>query len=395
MKKLSSTYKFIVLAVAILFSINEIKAQCDIHISDEIIMPVCYGEMVDMWITSYLSDSIVWKHNDTYLDEGQSISVAIKGEEPYNTYAVSVHVYDRATHSEICSSDRTFTSKPKINITFEQLRLTCSNSSNDNGQTGQVKAIASGGGSSSYVYHWNPPINEYLLVDPQIAVSLCAYTDYSITVENDGCFQTDTVRLKAHLNPNIELSSDPADTVFLDNPFVTWSFKNKRHEDPDTIIDYDAATISWKFNGYSENTHIANPSVTYTSTGDGIARLTVVSEQGCDTTYTSSITVAPVKLKIPNIFTPNGDGTNDYFEIGCLDQNGKVMPLNDLNKYFLSHKLVVFNRWGRIVYESNDYQNDWDGGNLPDGTYFYVLTCKGETQDYSYKGSVMIWNSNR
>ena len=119
----------------------------------------------------------------------------------------------------------------------------------------------------------------------------------------------------------------------------------------------------------------------------------VTNGYGCDTTYTDThLLILPVKLKIPNIFTPNGDGINDYFEIG-YGEEGK--PINDLNVYFLSNKLTIFNRWGRIVYESNDYKNDWDGGKLPDGTYFYVLECKGKTQNYRYKGSVMIWNSGR
>lgn len=67
---------------------------------------------------------------------------------------------------------------------------------------------------------------------------------------------------------------------------------------------------------------------------------------------------------IPNIFTPNGDGTNDLFEVPCLEgQQGTW--------------LKVFNRWGDLVYETDNYQNQWDGTHLgqdlPDGTYFYII----------------------
>ena len=54
-----------------------------------------------------------------------------------------------------------------------------------------------------------------------------------------------------------------------------------------------------------------------------------------------------------------------------------------------------FNRWGRVVYHSKDYHNDWDGGGLSDGTYFYVLKCHGLKQDATYQGSVMIIKTQR
>ncbi|MDN5201886.1 FG-GAP-like repeat-containing protein [Fulvivirgaceae bacterium BMA10] len=75
---------------------------------------------------------------------------------------------------------------------------------------------------------------------------------------------------------------------------------------------------------------------------------------------------------IPNVFTPNGDGINDYFEI---------MP----NMSNLA--LKVFNRFGTNVYESTFYENDWNGGNLPGGTYYYLLT---DACGVHYKGIVTI-----
>jgi len=66
---------------------------------------------------------------------------------------------------------------------------------------------------------------------------------------------------------------------------------------------------------------------------------------------------------IMNLFTPNGDGFNDYWLID-LDTYGPA-------------KVAVYSRNGRQVYSSNDYQNDWEGrfnGNpLPEGTYYYLI----------------------
>lgn len=72
---------------------------------------------------------------------------------------------------------------------------------------------------------------------------------------------------------------------------------------------------------------------------------------------------------IPNAFSPNGDGINDAFVIEC----GKEKQLS------------VFNHYGIELYRNDDYQNDWQGNYqdlpLPDGTYFYNIKYKSETNE--------------
>ena len=77
-------------------------------------------------------------------------------------------------------------------------------------------------------------------------------------------------------------------------------------------------------------------------------------------------------LYIPNIFTPNGDGKNDFFYISNLPESGA--------------KLRIYDRWGILSYKSFYYQNDWDGKNQPDGLYYYEL----DTPTQLYKGWVQI-----
>jgi len=66
---------------------------------------------------------------------------------------------------------------------------------------------------------------------------------------------------------------------------------------------------------------------------------------------------------IPNIFTPNGDGVNDLFEIRNLPAGSQ---------------LSITNRWGKEIFSSSDYKNDWTGDNISDGIYFYRLVAEGE-----------------
>jgi gliding motility-associated-like protein len=80
-----------------------------------------------------------------------------------------------------------------------------------------------------------------------------------------------------------------------------------------------------------------------------------------------------VNLTIPGGFSPNGDSKNQYFEIPEL--------------MFMDASLKVWNRWGDVVYQNENYKNSWDGicetsfclgkGPLPEGTYFYQIDVQG------------------
>ena len=86
---------------------------------------------------------------------------------------------------------------------------------------------------------------------------------------------------------------------------------------------------------------------------------------------------------IPNAFSPDGDGVNDYWVIDGIFR-------------FPSNRIRVYNRWEEKVFEATNYQNDWNGisnissfaGKLPEGTYFYILELGGNTKPF--KGFVYI-----
>jgi len=90
----------------------------------------------------------------------------------------------------------------------------------------------------------------------------------------------------------------------------------------------------------------------------------VIDQFGCTNTDTVIIKDACTPLfYMPNAFTPNGNSTNDY--------------LNFTGKYIDVFNLKVYNRWGEIVYETNDFESKWNGtinGNpLPMEVYFYSV----------------------
>lgn len=91
----------------------------------------------------------------------------------------------------------------------------------------------------------------------------------------------------------------------------------------------------------------------------GIYQFYVTDQCAYKDTISTMITIVDCKVIVPNVVTPNGDGKNEFFKINGLDN-------------FPNSSLFVYNRWGKKVFESTNYKNDW----LPeqnDGTYFYVL----------------------
>lgn len=98
--------------------------------------------------------------------------------------------------------------------------------------------------------------------------------------------------------------------------------------------------------------------------GDDQFCITLCDENGICQTTIFIVEVITNELIIYNGFSPNGDGVNDVFFI----RNIELFPNN---------KLSIYNRWGNRVYRTEEYRNtysgDFDGKDLPDGTYFYML----------------------
>jgi gliding motility-associated-like protein len=116
---------------------------------------------------------------------------------------------------------------------------------------------------------------------------------------------------------------------------------------------------------------------TYNQAGDYRVMLILTSNKGCVDTAYIDVMVIVDELDIPNVITPNGDGYNDKFVIDNIDK-------------LVSSQLIIYNRWGKKVYESNNYQNDWDGDNLSDGVYYYVLKYETYIESLELSGSVTI-----
>ncbi len=88
----------------------------------------------------------------------------------------------------------------------------------------------------------------------------------------------------------------------------------------------------------------------------------------------------PVHFSIPNLFTPNNDGVNDFFVIEGLES-------------YSSPRLVVRDKNNKVVYQSESYKNTWNGGSCPDGVYSYEFTFSYNGIENQATGKVRIIRS--
>lgn len=106
-------------------------------------------------------------------------------------------------------------------------------------------------------------------------------------------------------------------------------------------------------------------------------------ELGCEGLDSMQVFVLDAPFKsVMNVMTPNGDGKNDVLNLAELNPDGNC-------------NLSVINRWGKEVYSKNNYQNDWSGidkglSPLPDGTYYFRLSCNGVMR---FQGGITILRS--
>lgn len=155
------------------------------------------------------------------------------------------------------------------------------------------------------------------------------------------CSYTDSIYISYMPNPSVDLGGDTLicnqDILSLDvstpDGLYTW-------QDGSTNATYDVMEAGSYWAEVKVNECIGSDSIT-------------VETMDCT-----------VSLSLPNIFTPNHDGINDYFR-----------PVSSLGVKSLS--IMIYNRWGKLVFESNDISIDWNGGDFADGTYYWIADYNG------------------
>jgi gliding motility-associated-like protein len=126
--------------------------------------------------------------------------------------------------------------------------------------------------------------------------------------------------------------------------------------------------------------HRKNPSFVYTGQDSTLAVTLIATDGSCQIRCHAKRQILNSSFnpqEVPNVFTPNNDGVNDAF---CIPGT---------TGYQDCYKLEIFNRWGGVVYQSQNPQDCWQPeSNIASGVYFYVLTLGKQ----EYTGQVTVFN---
>jgi gliding motility-associated-like protein len=231
------------------------------------------------------------------------------------------------------------------------------------------------GTNSGASYYWQFG-DGYGSIQPAAVHTYGASGSYPVTLtvtSAAGCANSASTTYNVTVNPGsiADFSSEGKDGTTL-SPL--YQFNNESQ---------NAVSYQWEFGDGASST-LTDPQHAYAGKGEYTVTLITSSSAGCMDTITRRIEIKPIfTFYIPNAFTPDGNNTNDYFA-----------PKGDEISEF---KMMIFDRWGEMIYQTEDIQTGWDGrannGSkvAETGVYVYKISVKDfEFRNHSFTGHVTL-----
>lgn len=219
---------------------------------------------------------------------------------------------------------------------------------------------------SGISYLWSPDeyISDNEIFNPYVFP--VETTTYSVIV-SDAC-SSDTGYVTINVLPAPDINATPEDTTI---------YKGESVE----LYAGGGIYYGWWPPVYMNDQYSANPVVNPETSLDYIVHVT--AENGCDNYDT--VTIHTILLcndyKIPNAFSPNGDGVNDVFRIVTTGDHS--VP-----------GFTIFDRWGEIVFHSTSLEQAWDGTHegkdQENGVYIYMITIECDKQYETRSGTITL-----
>ena len=229
--------------------------------------------------------------------------------------------------------------------------------------------------SQMLTYQWDENV---VASDPSQASVMAIvedFTDFSVTVTNEeGCEEVlSTTVITIDLENTLTITADPDEILEGQSSVLE-------------VLGCDNCTYLWEGPGDISDPTDQSTTVTPIEPGEATYSVTV-TDRGCVEVLTITLTVRSFgcderHVFLPDAFTPNGDGVNDVLYL----RSNSIVDMY----------LVIYNRWGQRLFETNDQSVGWDGTfqkeELPPDVYGYYLeyTCIGETESRKYRGNVTI-----
>jgi gliding motility-associated-like protein len=239
----------------------------------------------------------------------------------------------------------TITEPPAITLATSFIQATCNQS---NGSC----TVNASGGTPAYNYAWSPTGG-----NAATANNISA-GNYSVVVTDaNGCTATASVTVTNTFSMTASFIATPPTTT-MDAPLITF-----------TDNSTNATSWLWNFGDGSPADTGVNPIHTYSAPGNYNVCLIASNLSGCSDTACNIVRIDEglFVIYIPNAFTPNQDGTNDFFTASGLG--------------ITDFELIIYDRWGLDIYKTGNMQSGWngilaDGKAAPMGVYLYLILVK-------------------
>jgi gliding motility-associated-like protein len=197
---------------------------------------------------------------------------------------------------------------------------------------------------------------------------------YNLTVitQNGGCTDTATATVTVFDVPDAEFTHNYESTPY----YIGESTLQL------TNTTTGGTSYLWTF-GTGDTSNVFEPNIGFEESGTYLIQLFSFSTANCPDTAVKEIRVRNREhIYVPNAFTPNGDNVNDYFRMRTI--------------HIEKVEVVILNRWGQKLFESNDVSFKWDGNfkgqAVEMGVYVYKIKAWGESgKDYNLIGTVTIY----
>ena len=253
----------------------------------------------------------------------------------------------------------TFVNYPKSEINIEKTNESCENNN------AEINFIT----NNEYTYYWNDGFES-----KQNFRSNLSAGEYTITVSNKSCSSIFNV----NITNEAAIVADFYHTELYSAVNIPFYFTNrtKIETNENTHINY-----TWDF-GDGSTSNEENPEHTYSKYGDYNIKLIAETDNACKDSLVLKITVNEKEVKMPNIFTPNGDGKHDVL----------ILDPKPLTGYYA----VVFDRSGREVARWTNVNKGWDGklksgDDAAVGVYYYIVSgIDADNKRFNYKSFVHL-----
>ncbi len=219
------------------------------------------------------------------------------------------------------------------------------------------------GGRSNFTYNWTPGGSS----SDSLRVSPSNTTLYTVTV-TDQCNQSVT--------GTVTVSTQPIQALFYFNQVTN---QNVQFNNAST----GATNYHWNFGDGSADSvsYELNPTHYFSHDGTFIVSLVVTNAQGCkDSAFQTLVILPDFYFYFPNSFSPNDDGKNDTF-------TGYGIGIK-------SFQMTIYNRWGELIYITNDITKGWDGTYLGAEAEAGVYVCIFDLETFNKKEVKKIGNVN-